>query len=581
MASYLDKIKRIEWRGVTSRNDKSSEEQPEGSGNKVALLVSGGNKVLLEKCLQQSYELVKPYESRLLPGSFDIAIVDIEGLRQWQDQLLDAKIREEPTFLPIVLILSNHELKYRIKTFWDVIDEFIISPVEPREFNERIALLLRTRRLALTQRAHLAYLVNHDRITGLPNANLFMERLADAVRDASILIKPLHIAVIHISMARVMQSLGHHGLERIASHCSKRLVALVSNDVYIARLTTEEWGLIYRPGESLAKVIEVCTRVQQLAGAPMESNGERIHLQPRIGLGVYPDDGADANSTLDSAMAALTHAKGTEPVFYSRSVQHEALRFIRTQARLYEALEQQQFELWFQPQVSFETEKLVGVEALVRWRLASGELVPPNEFMAVAEATGQIVAIDRWVLEKACSTMYSWQQFGLAVDRVSVNITAADIDSADFVDVVKKSLRKYKLPPPCLELELTETALLDTGEDNLAKLDQLRSYGISVAVDDFGTGYSSLGYLHKLPITTLKIDKAFVDRVATCDTDAAIVETIVWLAKKFNLETVAEGIETKEQADFLQSLNVTTAQGYFYGRPMPEEKLQEWMRLKR
>jgi diguanylate cyclase (GGDEF)-like protein len=578
MMKYLDKVRRIEWRGSTRGEGTTHSEQPETGPDRVALLVGGGNRTLLAKHLQQTCELVHPSESHLIPGSFDMAIVDIEGLRIWRDQLLDEKVRQEPTFLPIVLMLSNRELRYRIKTFWDTIDEFIISPIEPREFNERIALLLRTRRLALAQRAHLAYLVNHDRVTGLPNKNLFMERLTDAVRDASILDQQLHVAVIRISMSRVMQSVGHTGLERIASLCSTRLVTMLRNEIYIARLTTEDWGLIYRPGESLAKVIEICSRIQKLADEPMETNGEQIHLTPRIGIGVYPNDGADANRTLDSAMSALSDAKGTAPIFYSRNVQHDALRFIRTQARLHEALKKQQFELWFQPQLSFATGELVGVEALVRWRLPSGEMVPPNEFMSVAEATGQIVGIDRWVLEKACETMRGWQQCDLGVNRVSVNVTVADIEAPDFVDLVKKSLRKHKLPPPSLELELTETALLDTTEENLEKLDQLREYGISVAVDDFGTGYSSLGYLHKLPITTLKIDKAFVDNIATSATDAAIAETIVWLAKKFDLETVAEGVETKEQADILKSLNVTTAQGYFYGRPMPEDKLKEWVK---
>lgn len=577
MIKHLDSIKRFQWRGVRQSGREAVNEENQTGKDRVVVLVGGGNRDLLTKQLRRDCEIVQPCESRLYSGSFDMAVVDIEGLRQWQDQLLDEKIREEPTFLPIVLVLSNRELRYRLKTFWDTIDEFIITPIQPREFTERIALLLRTRRLALAQRENLAYLVNHDRTTGLPNKNLFLERLAGAIRDASILKKQLHVAVVHISMSRVMRSLGHHGLERAASQCSTRLAALLNNELYIARLTTEEWGLIGRPDEDLTKFIERCGRLQQMADEPIEANGERVHLSPRIGVGVYPGDGSDANSVLNSATAALSDARSTAPVFYSPDVQHEALRFIRTQTRLYEALEQQQFELWYQPQLRFATGQVVGVEALVRWRLPSGQLVPPNEFIPVAETTGQIVDIDRWVFKKACATMRDWQRSNLAVNRISVNVTVADIEVPDFVELVQSSLSNHGLLPSNLELELTETALLDTNRENLDKLHQLRAYGIKIAVDDFGTGYSSLGYLHKLPITTLKIDKAFVDHVISSTTDAAITETIVWLARKFNLETVAEGVETQDQADFLKGLGVDIAQGYLYGRPMPGEKLREWL----
>ncbi|QIB64564.1 putative bifunctional diguanylate cyclase/phosphodiesterase [Kineobactrum salinum] len=572
-------IKRLQWRGVRQADEKAASESDQAGRGRVVVLLGGGNQALLTKQLQPHCEIVQPRESRLVRGSFDMAIVDIEGLKQWKDQLLDEKIREEPTFLPIVLVLSDRELRFRLKTFWDTIDEFIITPIQPREFSERIAMLLRTRRLALAQRENLAYLVNHDRITGLPNKNLFLEHLADRIRDASILQKHLHAAVVHISMSQVMRSLGHYGLERAASQCSTRLVALLKNELYIARLTTEEWGLIARPGADLTNFVELCGRLQHLGAEPIVANGERVHLSPRIGVGIYPADGSDAHSLLNCATAALSNARSTAPVFYSSDVQHEALRFIRTQTRLYEALEKRQFELWYQPQLSFATGQVVGVEALVRWRLPGGQLVPPIEFIPVAEATGQIVDIDRWVLDTACATMRGWQERKFAVSRISVNVTVADVETPDFVELVQNALSKHGLLPSNLELELTESALLETGPANLDKLHQLRTCGIRIAVDDFGTGYSSLGYLHKLPVTTLKIDKTFVDHVVRSPTDAAIAETIIWLARKFKLETVAEGVENQAQADVLKARGVDIAQGFFYARPMPERELREWVEV--
>lgn len=577
---HLGYIKRFQWRASPPAGSKDAVQPHHKTKiDQVMILVGGANQALLVRHLQKSYSIIYPQEPNFIPGSFDIAIVDLEGLTKWQKQLFDQKIREEPTFLPIVLVLTARELQHRHKKYWDIIDEFIIIPTQPHELTERIGLLLRTRHLALAQRENLAYLVNHDRITRLPNKNLFLERLSDVIHDATVLNKKLYVGVLHISMSQIMHSLGLSGMEAAAYQCSIRLKGLFKNEFYIASLATEEWGLIARPGEDITSAIDLFRRIKLMAEEPVEVNGENIHLSPRIGIGIYPEDGSDATSILTSATTALSSAKSTDPVFYSPQVQHEALRFLRTQTRLYEALEKQQFELWYQPQISLATGQIVGVEALVRWRLPSGQLVPPNEFVSVAEFTGQIVAIDRWVFHKACSDMKIWQQNKLGINRISVNIAVADIEEADFVPMVQNELALHGLPSSCLELELTETALLDANQSNLEKLHLLREIGIRIAMDDFGTGYSSLAYLHKLPITTLKIDKSFIDNVIHSDTDASITETIVLLANKFKLETVAEGVEAQEQADFLKSINVTLGQGYFYAKPMPAEELYKWLVL--
>jgi EAL domain-containing protein (putative c-di-GMP-specific phosphodiesterase class I) len=190
--------------------------------------------------------------------------------------------------------------------------------------------------------------------------------------------------------------------------------------------------------------------------------------------------------------------------------------------------------------------------------------------MAVAETTGLIRDIDRWVLDNACAAMRRWRSEGNAPTRISVNISAEDIKAPDFVEMVEHTLARHEIPPLVLELELTETTLFEISADNLAKLNALRAHGVRVAIDDFGTGYSSLSYLHRLPITTLKIDKAFIADVIHNATNKAITRTIVWLARNFNLEVVAEGIETVEQARYLNSLEVHTGQGFLYGRPVPE-----------
>lgn len=568
----------ISWRGSGSEalSAEDLNKLDKNRFERVLLLVrSGGNREQLSAHLRQRYEVVEQDESALSMIPFDLAVIDAHSFWQWRHPLMEAKRREEPVFLPVMLVLPRRDVRYRLTAFWDVVDEFVVAPIDRNEFTERAAMLLRTRRLALTQRAHLAYLVNHDRATDLPNKNLFMDRLINAVRDAAALGAQLYVMVIHVPLARIMKSLGHHGLERAAIACSVRLKALLVEDLSLARLTTEEWGLIPRPGTSMDVVLEICRRIQRLAEEPLMVLSERIHIAPRIGIGVYPDDASSAATTLDCAIAALSQAGAEQPVFYSHSVQHQALRYIRTEAHLHEALDKAQFELWYQPQVRLSDRKWVGVEALVRWRLPNGALLPPLDFMAVAEATGLIRDIDRWVLDNACAAMRRWRSEGNAPERISVNIAAEDIKAPDFTAMVKHTLARHELPPLALELELTETTLFEISADNLGKLNALRAHGISIAIDDFGTGYSSLSYLHRLPITTLKIDKAFVTDLAHNATNKAITRAIVWLAKSFGLEVVAEGIETVEQAQYLSSLEVHTGQGFLYGRPVPEALLRQ------
>lgn len=580
MMNKLENVARVAWRGAVAAEERPipAEAVVESGRGRVLLLVGpGGNRDRLVEHLGGFHNVVQAEASQLPAAPFDLVIVDVAGFRDWRQHLIDAKLRDEPTFLPVILIASRRDLRQRLKSFWDTIDEFILTPIDRGEFIDRVDMLLRARRLALAQRAHLAYVVNYDRISGLPNKNLFMDRLVTAIQDASVLNKQVHVTVVTIPLARILKSLGHQGFERAAATCSSRLRALLGADVSLAQLGSEEWGLIHRVGTPMDAVLEACSRIRRLADAPVEIGGERIRISPRMGIGVYPEDGSDAAAVLDCALSALSNANETGPAFYSRTDQDKALRFIRTEARLHEALEREQFELWFQPQIRLADRRTAAVEALVRWRLPSGELVPPMSFMEVAQATGLICPIDRWVLEKACATMQQWREQGVGVERVAVNVAAEDIVAADFAGMIESALERYNLPPSSLEIELTETALFEISGDCLDKLNRLRRQGISIAVDDFGTGYSSLSYLHRLPITVLKIDKAFVRDVDRSRTNAAITRTIVWLAKNFELETVAEGVETEAEAEFLASLDVRVGQGFLYAHPMPEMELRRWL----
>lgn len=465
----IDRPPVTDWRGSTAAQAETAERDASesASGRVLVLMRHDGNRRQVVQLLEKACNVLVPDSNRLAPDAFDLVLTDIPGLKEWSNLLLDAKFKAEPTFLPVVLILSRNDLKQSVKSFWDVIDEFIVSPIEPRELLERVALLLRTRRLALAQQTHLAYVVNHDRVTGLPNRNLFMNRVTDAVRDAAVLGLQVHVSVLHLPLARVLKSLGHHGLDTAAARISARLAALVGEDATLARLTTEDWGLVHRPGASLQEVLSLLTQAGAISAEPVDVGGEQVHLTPRIGVGIYPLDGTGAGTVLDHALAALETASTPTPVFYSREVQHTALRSIRIEARLHKALEEGQLELWYQPQVDIASRKAYAVEALVRWRLPNGELVQPGQFLPVAQETGLIRDIGSWAVRAACKAISDWRSAGLGIERVGVNLTAQDLQADGFLDQVHEALEANGLPPECLELELTESDLIETGNGNI------------------------------------------------------------------------------------------------------------------
>jgi EAL domain-containing protein (putative c-di-GMP-specific phosphodiesterase class I)/GGDEF domain-containing protein len=582
----MEKAKGVSWAFWRGISDQVEENPSTLHRARVLLLVgSSGNRKQLAKQLEKHYQVIMPDEAvpdetALLQGpdeaAYDLAIVDFSGMQRWRQALMEARKREQPAFLPSMLISSRGDLFQALQFCHTLIDEFLFVPIDPSELAQRVAMLLRARRQALMQSVRLAYLTSHDPESGLPNKTLFLDRLGQAVQDATVLHRRVYALVVHIPLGPVLKSLGNRALEKAGLACCERLAKLLREEHSLSRISKEEWGLMLRAGATTDDVLEIFRNIQKLTTAPLNIQGERIHVSPAVGIAIYPDDASDAHALLDCASAALARSdQATRPNFYSRNVQRQALEHIRTEAGLHEALAKEQFELWLQPKISLQSRSLVSVEALIRWRLPGGELVPPGNFIPVAESTGLIIDIDRWVLAKACEYMSVWKAQG-GPSQIAVNISAQHLDKADFVTTVTQLLAQYTVSPTALELELTETALAELTQENLAKLEELRNLGVSIALDDFGTGYCSLNYLHKLPITTLKIDKSFIDHIATNNSDAAITQAIVSLAKNFQLKLVAEGIETEDQLNCLLKLEVNLGQGYFFARPMPFAELENW-----
>lgn len=569
------------WRGSPGVGDDPLVPDRSSAGRRERILLAveaAGNRGQLLRRLQKGYEIVHADNGDLPEETFDLAILDAAGFRQWHATLGAIKRNTQPVFLPVMLILSKIDLERNLRTYWTLADEFLVSPINPGELSHRTEILLRVRRLSLAQRSHLAYLVHHDQSTGLPNEALFADRLRQAVRDATLLSRKLHVAVVQVNLEQVVESLGTRGKEEVARTFSAQLKEHLGEENLLARVAPDQWAFILSRTRSVRDVLNICNRVQSLKSVPISAGSEHVHIPLRIGVANYPDDAPDGESLLDRAIAALSQGEeSSSPAFYSPAVQRRALHHIRTEAGLRAALEIDQFEQWLQPKVRLNDREVIGAEALVRWRLPTGELVPPNDFIPVAESTGLIEEIDRVMLGKACDFIRRLQRnHGAVLPRVAVNVSGVSVASAEFISAIEDEIARAGIAPELLELEITETAAVALSAENLASLAVLRDRGIRIALDDFGTGYCSLAYLHKLPITTVKIDRGFVSGLPAEENGVSITRAVVGLAGSLNLEVIAEGIETEPQADFLRRLGVEVGQGFLFSRPV---RAQDFERL--
>ena len=344
----------------------------------------------------------------------------------------------------------------------------------------------------------------------------------------------------------------------------------------MARLSSELSATVLPVGSSAGDVTRFSEQLIESTLRFRLIRSEWIHPEIYVGIASFPDDATDAAGLLEAAISATSEAKQSGvPQFYCPGAQHRALHFMRIESELHRALEQREFELWFQPKFRLDDLTMAGAEALIRWRKPSGELVSPGVFIPVAESAGLIQRIDSWVIEAACAALARWQQSGLDCPTIAVNITPADLVKDGFVFWLKQIIADYGLIPSAIGIELTESMLMDVDQSVQISLKALRACGIKVSIDDFGTGYSSLAYLQQLPADVLKIDKSFVDHIPNNTKGLMITNAIIALGEQFGLELVAEGIETCEQLEYLRKRGVQTGQGFLVSRPLPEAEFIE------
>lgn len=418
----------------------------------------------------------------------------------------------------------------------------------------------------------LRFLAQRDPLTGLPNRALYKDSLLNAIVEAKA--TETKIAVLFIDLDNfkaINDTLGHPIGDKVLQTVAQRLGTHVKQSDMVARLSGDEFAIILHRIADDKDVRKVAKRVLDALSTPMTIEGKVIYTSGSIGASIYPDNGVCDSELMRNVDTAAYHAKkkGKNAFsFYNENLSTQARRRLAIENGLRLAIEKDQLTLHFQPKICLKNRTVNGCEALLRWTHDEFGPVSPDEFIPIAEESGLIVKIGNWVIEQACKHLSFWLNAGLTPGRVAINISARQFTQSDLITCVKGFLDQYQVPAHCLELELTETTLVEHLDRAVSLLKEFADLGIKSSIDDFGTGYSSLSYLKKFPISTLKIDRSFINDIPHDKDDVAIAKTIISLAKGLDLNVVAEGIENKEQCDFLTDLGCELAQGYYFSKPV-------------
>lgn len=421
-------------------------------------------------------------------------------------------------------------------------------------------------------------LIHYDTLTGLPNRTLLQKKLASVLEQAQMTRQPVGIIILdHGRLRDINESFGYTTGDRILQKIAAKLSEHVDEPDIAARIEGDKFALVLTGISHEREVTRCAQRIIDEMSEPVVIEGHEINCAGNIGIAMYPTDGCDGETLLANAIIALTQAKqsGRKTFhFFSREMRVQTRRSLTLESALEQALKRGEFFLHYQPQVDLATGRMDGVEALLRWQHPELGMVPPDQFIPIAEQTGLILPLGEWVLRTACRQNRAWQLAGHPPLRMAVNLSAKQLKQPLLLASIARTLQETGLAPQWLELELTETSIMKHTED-IRTLMGLKNLGIGLSIDDFGTGYSSLSYLKHLPINKLKIDRSFIREITTRHDDATIVEAIIVMAHSLGIQVVAEGVETHEQLAFLQQKNCDRIQGYLIARPLAASAVEE------
>ncbi|MBV6324511.1 EAL domain-containing protein [Duganella violaceipulchra] len=437
-----------------------------------------------------------------------------------------------------------------------------------------------TQRKLAEERIH--YLANYDELTDLPNRNLLEDRMNQAILQARRNGHRVVVLCLNLDGFKLIND--SHGLavgNGLLQAVAARAKAAVRESDTVARFGADEFVLIFPEMVHNRDVLHSAQRALDLFAEPFLVDARKLHVTASIGVCLYPDDGDDVDVVLRNADVAMYEAKESGRncfKFYAQEMGRRIEQYVEMENALRVALEQQQFEVYYQPKVNLCSGRFSGVEALVRWNHPQNGMVQPGSFISLAEKTGLIGPIGEWVLHTACVQARQWHDMGFDEMTVAVNLSAIQFDQQDVAALVTRILAETGLAPRHLELELTESMLMGDSDSMLAALKDIKAIGVTLTLDDFGTGYSSLAYLKRFPIDVIKIDRSFVRSITTDPNDASLTRTIVLMAKSLKMKTVAEGVETQGQLGFLNAIKCDDVQGFYFSKPVPAAALTEMLR---
>ncbi|MGL1959441.1 MAG: EAL domain-containing protein [Colwellia sp.] len=497
-----------------------------------------------------------------------------EGEKTWQQRLVQASEIESPILTEDNLQLKDGSIHWiststsAMKDDQNQLTGFIIQATDISQIKQ--------------SQEKLDHLAHHDALTGLPNRLLLKERIEQAIKHAKRHKSEFAIMFLDLDhFKHINDSLGHTYGDDLLCAVSTYLLNTVRNEDTVARIGGDEFVLVFEDLEKTDPTALLAEKLLLALHQTINLNGHEVSISASIGISIYPNDGTSTEELLRNADAAMYRAKeeGRHTYhFYSSELTFKAFERMQLANELKNAIINHEFELYYQPQIDLNTKQLIGVEALIRWQHPKRGMISPDKFIPLAEESGLILPIGKWVLETACKQMKNWLIKGIDIGRISVNVAGLQIQRAGLVQQVKEVLEANDLPASKLELEVTEGFIMKNAEATIEQLKTLRQLGVKLAIDDFGTGYSSLSYLKLFPIHKLKIDQSFVKDIPNSADDRAIAKAIIALGSSLGLTVIAEGVEQKEQAGYLQCKGCHEAQGYLYSKPMPADEFEDFSR---
>jgi len=414
----------------------------------------------------------------------------------------------------------------------------------------------------------------HDMLTRLPNRTLLKDRLHQAIAHAKRNQSNLSVMFLDLDRFKVINdTLGHLVGDRLLQAVAMRLRHCLREGDTLARIGGDEFTLLLPEVNSKQDAEVIASKIIKSLKLPFKIDTHELFVSTSIGISQYPDDGQTMESLLKHADIAMYSVKGRGKNgydFYHNNMLDAYSKHLSLENDLRRAMDDNQFKIYYQPQINIETNEVFAMEALIRWQHPERGLISPSEFIQLAEETHLIKQIGNWMIENCCAELRRWREMGLDTVRVAINVSSIQLEQDDFVEFILSSLRKNNIPGEFIEIEITENTLMHDTDDGIGKLRELSNHNIKIAIDDFGTGYSSLNYLKRLPIDTLKIDQSFIRDMSNSDEDSSIIKAIIAMAKGLNLNIISEGVETEAQLQQLKAWRCQNMQGFLFGRPMPD-----------